>query len=470
MISDGAAMPLGGQDGEPPEAQPAAAALERIADARATRDVLTGLPNRAVMLDRIGQALADGSRSGGCTAVLSVGLDRLQQINAEHGRPAGDALARRVASQLAGALRLMDTVGRFDGGEFAVLTPVLESPIHAVDLSARLITELARRPRQGDDGEGVAASIGVAVSVGGRGTPESLLEEAGAAMRRARSLGGARAEVFDDSLWLKVQQRWIARQMLQKALDERRVAVHYQPIVDLADGRVTGYEGLARIGESDGSILPPGAFLPAAEDSGLVVSLGGQVLEQACRDARAWQSPDDTLAAPSVSVNLSARQFRSGDLPAAVRAQLKRSGLDPRQLHLELTETAITGPQPALIEQLRQLRDLGVQLGLDDFGSGLVSLTQLLRLPLTYVKIDRAIAQGDGSDPSSTQLLTGAIGLAAELGLRSIAEGVETDAQLERLRELGCDEAQGYLFARPLPLHELPETLRDHNKRSSWRL
>ena len=248
---------------------------------------LTGLPNRAVVLGRIGQSLEDAARTGGCTAVLCIDLDRFQEVNDAHGRPAGDALLRRVARQLARALRLMDTVGRVGGDEFAVLAPSLDSPIHAVDLSARLITELARRPRRGEVGEGVATSIGVAVSVGGRGTAEALLDEADSAMRRARQLGGARAEVFDDSLWLKVQQRWIARQVLQTALDERRVLVHYQPIVDLADGRVAGYEGLARIGEADGSILPPGMFLPAAEDSGLVVSLGTSVLDRACRDARA---------------------------------------------------------------------------------------------------------------------------------------------------------------------------------------
>ena len=241
---------------------PLSAALARIAEARATRDALTGLPNRAVVVDRIDQALAHDARAGGCTAVMAVDLDRFALVNETHGQAEGDALVRRVSSQLVGALRMVDTVGRVGGGEFAVLTPSVESPIYAVDMSARLVSELARRPRHGGDGQGVAASIGLAVSMDGRGSGEVLMKEAGVAMQRARAHGGARAEVYDDALWLRVQQRWIARQVLQAALDDRRVVVHYQPIVDIGTGAVAGYEALTRVARH-GRLDPAAGAVPA---------------------------------------------------------------------------------------------------------------------------------------------------------------------------------------------------------------
>ncbi len=428
---------------------PSSDALERIAEARATRDVLTGLPNRAVLADRINQALAHDARKGGCTAVISVDLDRFAQVNETHGEAGGDALLRRVSSQLVSALRMVDTVGRIGGSEFAVLTPNVESPIHAVDLSARLVSELARRPRHGDDGQGIAASIGLSVSMDGRGTGEVLLGEAGIAMRRARALGGARAEVFDDTLWLRVQQRWIARQVLQAAIDDRRVVVHYEPIVDVGSGSVVGYEALTRLADTDGSILSPARFQPAADDSSLMVSLTRQVVGLACNDACAWQRGGSAISDPSVAVNVTARQFRAGDLAGFVRETLQRTGLDPGRLHLELHEAMVADALPEIVQQLEQLRELGVQLGLDDFGTGYVSLVHLRRLPLTYVKIHRKLVRATSNDPGAEQVLKAVIGIAADLGLRSIGDGVERRAQLDRLRELGCDEAQGELFATP---------------------
>ncbi len=456
MNPDGVAVPVDGDDRHPLTWTPVSDGLQRIAEARATRDVLTGLPNRAVLVDRIDQALAQDARTGGCSAVVLVAIDRYEQVTEAQGRAEGDALLRRVSSQLVGALRMMDTVGRVGGDEFLVLAPQLESPIHAVDMSARLASELARRPRCGDEGEGVAASIGLSVSMDGRGTAEVLLHEAGVAVQRARALGGARAEVYDDSLWLRVQQRWIARQVLQEALDDHRVVVHYQPIVDVGTGALSGYEALSRIADTDGSILPPARFLPPAEDSELVVSLERQVLALGCADAGAWQRDRSGQAGPTVAVNLTARQFRTGDLPAFVRETLQRTRLEPRRLHLELHEAALADAPPEMVAQLEQLRSLGVQIGLDDFGTGYVSLVHLRRLPLSYVKIDRKLVRSTSNTPGGEQVLAAVIGLAADLGLRSIAEGVEKPAQLDRLRELGCDEAQGDLFARPVAVADLP--------------
>jgi diguanylate cyclase (GGDEF)-like protein/PAS domain S-box-containing protein len=415
---------------------------------QATHDALTGLPNRALLIDRLDQALSIARRSGWCVAVFFVDLDRFKLINDTHGHAEGDAVLRSVADKLVGALRPMDTVARIGGDEFVVLAPDVGSHLHAVDLSARLL-------------DGVAASIGISVSVAGRGTAETLLNEADAAMYQAKVLGGGRAEVFDSALGRQVQQRSTARRVLESALDEQRVVVYYQPVIDLSSGRVAGFEALARIAEHDGSLLSPAAFVPVAEDTGLVVPLGTAVLGMACAEARGWQPAASSESPLPVAVNLSSRQFESGDLPAIVRAALEETGLDPSCLHLELTETSVIALGPDLLDQLGSIRDLGVQVGLDDFGTGYASLTHLRRLPLTFVKIDQSFVQGLGTDAEDEGIVAAVVALATHLGLRSIAEGVETEDQLARVREIGCDQAQGYLFARPAPPEVALKAIRD---------
>ncbi len=414
---------------------------------QATHDALTGLPNRNLLVDRITSALLESKRSRRCTAVLFVDLDRFKQINDTQGHAAGDMALRRVAEQLTAVVRPHDTVARIGGDEFVVLAANVESRGHAIDIGNRLVTELSHRSGEGDQ---VGASVGISVSIGGRGTAEILLNEADKAMYQAKSLGRGRAEVFDAALGRQVLRRSTAQKMLQSALDDRRIIVYYQPVIDFATGRVVGFEALARIEEPDGSILPPLEFISVAEDSGLVVPLGKQVLEMACEEARRWD-PIDVSVPLTVAVNLSARQFEPGDLTAVVGTLLEQTGLEPTSLHLELTETAIIDLRPDILRQLEMIRDLGVQIGLDDFGTGYASLTHLRRLPLSFVKIDQTFVQGIGEDQSDERIVSAVVDLAANLGLRSIAEGVETVDQLGRLRELGCDQGQGYLFARPLP-------------------
>ena len=426
---------------------------------QATHDALTGLPNRTLLVDRIEKALAQSTRSGRCTAVLFLDLDRFKHVNDTKGHAAGDALLRRVADMLFSAIRPMDTVARIGGDEFVVLAPDLDSHLNAVDLSARLLTEMRFGSARLEDGHGVPVSIGVSVSAGGRGTAEILLKEADMAMYEAKSVGGGCAEVFDSTLGRQVEQRSTARRTLQSALDDRRIIAHYQPVIDLASGSVAGFEALARIAAHDGSILPPADFIPAAEDSGLVVPLGEQVLDLACREAQGWQTgglPDQPL---TVAVNLSSRQFEPGDLTTVVEGCLKQTGLAPSCLQLELTETSVMDLRPDILHQLGVFRDLGVSIGLDDFGTGYASLTHLRRLPLSFVKVDQSFVQGLGTDREDEGIVSAVVDLAANLGLRSIAEGVETTDQLDRLRELGCDQAQGYLFAHPLPADDVQTAL-----------
>lgn len=449
------------------------AQAERLADLQAaqaalteqaTHDALTGLPNRSLLVDRIDQALARSKGSSRCTGVLFVDLDRFKHVNDTLGHAAGDDVLRGVARQLVAAVRPVDTVSRIGGDEFVVLAPEVDSHLHAVDMGNRLLAQLGRRGDSVADADCVAASIGIAVSVGGRGTAEILLKEADTAMYQAKSLGRGRVEVFDTALRRQVQQRATAQGMLQSALDDRRIIVYYQPIIDLATGHVAGFEALARMADQDGAILPPAVFMPVAEDSGLVVPLGEQVLEMACRAASSWEAPALRDSPLTVAVNLSSRQFEPGDLPALVRDALKQTGIDPGQLHLELIETAIIDLQPDILQQLGRIRDLGVQIGLDDFGTGYASLTHLRRLPLSFVKIDQTFVQGLETNNEDDRIVSAVVDLAANLGLRSIAEGIETRHQLDRLRELGCDQAQGYLFARPLPARDVPQAVEN----SAW--
>jgi diguanylate cyclase (GGDEF)-like protein len=426
------------------------AALTRLA----THDALTGLPNRGLLVDRIDQALFHATRSGGSTAVFFVDLDRFKQVNDTQGHAAGNTVLRRVADRLVAALRPMDTVARIGGDEFVVLVPGVEGHLHAVDIAARLVAELCRFPDRDEDGEPITASIGISVSAGGRGTAEILLDEADRAMYQAKLLGGARAEVFDAALARQVARRSIVQRMLQAALDERRIVAAYQPIVDLPTGCIAGFEALARIVDREGAIVSPAAFIPVAEDSGLVVPLGAQILGMACEEAQSWQP-----AGLSIAINLSARQFEPGNLVTVVKDILERSGLDPSRLHFELTETAIIDLRRGILDQLGQVRDLGVEIGLDDFGTGYASLTHLRRLPLTFVKIDQSFVQGLDNNDEDERIVAAVVDLAANLDLRSIAEGVETSGQLARLRELGCDQAQGYLFSRPMPPDDVPAAI-----------
>lgn len=425
---------------------------------QATHDALTSLPNRALLVERINREVSRRRQSTRLFAVLFVDLDRFKQVNDTHGHAAGDATLRRVAGRLVGALRPMDTVARIGGDEFVVLAPEVDSQLHAVDIGTRLLCELARGSDV-DDGDGVAASIGISVSGEAHATAERLLHEADTAMYEAKSLGGRRVAVFDVALGRLVQERSAARKALRSALDDHRIIAHYQPIVDLASGRIAGFEALARMVGRDGVITPPAAFIPAAEDSGLVVPLGAQMLHNAVDDACSWMRPS-TDRQLNIAVNLSPRQFESGDLPELIGAELDRSGMSPNRLHLELTETAVMELRPDLLDQLTRIAATGVQIGLDDFGTGYASLTHLRRLPLTFVKIDRSFVRGLGADDEDERIVAAVIDLAANLGLRSIAEGVETIDQLRRLRELRCGEAQGYLFARPMAPVAVPTVIR----------
>jgi diguanylate cyclase (GGDEF)-like protein len=430
---------------------------------QATHDPLTGLSNRVVLVDRIDRALAQSERSGACTAVLFVDLDEFKHVNDTQGHAAGDSLLRNVADTLVAAVRSMDTVARIGGDEFVVLAPGVDTEAHAVEIGNHLLRAFSEM-RDNEGGVGISASIGISVSVGGRGTAEILLQEADKAMYQVKSNGGGHAGLFDVALRDQLEERLSAQSVLQSALDERRIVAYFQPIVDLSDGMVTGFEALARLIDFDGSIRAPATFIPIAEDTRLVVPLGGQMLAMACGHPSTWDLTSHARQPLTVAVNVSGRQFESGELPSIVQNVLDETALAAAQLHLELVETSIIDLHPDTLRQLRLIRELGVEIGLDDFGTGYASLTHLRRLPLSFVKIDRSFVDGIDTDRGDERIVSAVIDLAANLGLRSIAEGVETPYQLEHLRKLGCDQAQGYLFAKPLS----PSDVRCYVPPSFW--
>ena len=346
---------------------------------QATHDALTGLPNRIMLVDRIGQALAQAKRTRRCTVLLFIDLDDFKHVNDTYGHAAGDEELRRVAERLVAELRPMDTVARLGGDEFVVLATDVERHLDGVDMGVRLVEALSSHASAGDQTAPIAASVGIAISSAGAGTAESLLHEADMAMYFAKSRGGERAEVFDEALGSDLHARVVAQQLIASALDEQRVAAYYQPIIDLANGTVVAFEALARVIDHDGSILSPAAFIPAAEASGLITPLGTSMLRVACSTAATWKAKPPI----SVAVNLSPRQFDGGDLPEIVARTLEASTMQPENLLLELTETTIIDLRSDVLDQLHEIRELGVEIGLDDFGTGYASLTHLRRLPLS---------------------------------------------------------------------------------------
>jgi diguanylate cyclase (GGDEF)-like protein len=430
---------------------------------QATHDALTGLPNRALVVDRIDQALAHAQRTNRRTVVLFVDLDSFKSINDSYGHAAGDAALRIAADRLAASLRPMDTIARIGGDEFVVLAPDVDNNFDVVGLGKRLVAGLSDMGDELDPATPLSGSVGIAISTEGRGTAEILIKEADTAMYHAKSLGGGRVETFDAALGRRVEQRSAAQRMLQAAIDDHRVVVRYQPIVDLATGVVSGLEALARISQHDGSMLLPPSFIAVAEESGLINPLGAQVLRLACEATAEWQRArvEERL---TIAVNVSVRQLGPGDLTMLVQSSLEESGLDATCLSLELTETAVFDLRPDILNQLGQIRDLGVEIGLDDFGTGYASLTHLRRLPLSFVKIDRSFVQRLLTDKEDEGIVAAVVDLAANLGLRSVAEGIETTEQLLRLQQIGCNQGQGYLFARPLPPQEVPSAI----ARTDW--
>ncbi len=417
---------------------------------RAIHDSLTELPNKVLFMDRLQHALDAGPRSGERLAVMFLDLDQFKVINDSLGHDTGDQVLLGVADRLRGALRQGDTAARLGGDEFAVLCEHVGSADDGVVLAERIQAAASGFSVINGVELGVTASVGVVIVEPDAGvSAETLLQAADTAMYRAKDRGRDRIEVFDDQLRNRAYARLETETTLRRAMEEGRLRVFYQPILSGVTGRVVEMEALLRIETPNGTLLGPADFIEVAEQSGLIATIGVQVLEEACRQAAAWRRRYPDRDPIRVAVNMSARQLSRIPIADTVKAALSAAGCSPDMLGLELTETVLMEAGEHVRDELEMLRKVGVTVGLDDFGTGYSSLAYLKRFPVDFLKIDRCFVAGLGHDPEDEAIVDAIISLGRSLGLSTVAEGVETVEQLTKLRGLGCDRMQGYLFARP---------------------
>jgi diguanylate cyclase (GGDEF)-like protein len=429
-------------------------ALEEQLEYQALHDALTGLPNRALFMDRLDHAVVRAGRREAQLAVLFMDLDDFKVVNDSLGHEAGDKLLVAVAERLRACLRPEDTAARLGGDEFTILLEDLTGVGGAIRVAERIAEALQTAFVLGRREVFVTASFGIALWDEARQSPADLLRNADQAMYRAKHAGKARYEVFEEAMNARALERLEMENDLRRALERREFTVHYQPVVMLEAVKFVGFEALVRWDRPEHGLLTAGEFVPLAEDTGLIIPIGRWVLQEACRQARDWQQRYPSDPPPTVFVNLSAKQLQDPDLVQTVSRTTRQTGLDPRCLELEITEGAAMDDAPATAAVLEELKTLGVRVAIDDFGTGYSSLSYLERFPVDSLKVDCSFIGSLGRDPGATVLVRAMIDLAHALGSRVIAEGVETDEQLRRVRELGCDLAQGYHFSRPLPGEE----------------
>ena len=414
-----------------------------------TRDPLTGLPARTLLHDRLARAIADSGRAGTVVAVLFVDLDRFKAVNDAHGHDRGDRVLKEAATRLQRCVRESDTVARISSDEFVVVLGALRRPDEASMVARNVLSAMEQPFDLGGEPVYCTASIGIAIHPGDGASAETLIRNADIAMYRAKKHGRNGFQYFLPEMHDQAVRRIQLETALRGALERGEFQVHYQPRVSVADGQVTGFEALLRWQHPQFGLLPPSEFVPVLEDTGVIVAVGEWVIGTVCREIAQWRAM--SLPLRPIAVNLSARQFRTPGLDRTINAIIAESGIDPALLELELTESLLMHDPEAAVATLRNLERAGVRLAIDDFGTGYSSLMYLKRFPIDALKIDRAFISDATSNPEDAAISLAIIQLGHSLGLRVVAEGVETVAQLEFLRRAGCDEMQGFLFSRALP-------------------
>jgi diguanylate cyclase (GGDEF)-like protein/PAS domain S-box-containing protein len=427
-------------------------AAEQRIEFLAFHDPLTGLPNRLLMQDRFKQAAAHAERTLNQIALLYLDLDNFKNINDSLGHAAGDTLLKEVARRLSGCVRETDTICRQGGDEFLILLSDLPDTDVIPPILAKLQQQL-QEPFHAN-GHELSSSVSIGVTLFPRDGPdfETLLQKADMAMYRAKDAGRNTFRFFDESMNVEAVEHLVMQNGLRRAIERGEFVLHYQPKVDLTTGAVIGAEALIRWNHPDLGLVPPGRFIPVAEESGLIVQMGQWVMTEACRQAVAWQH--EGLPPLSIAVNLSAVQFKRSDVSQVVSQALQDSGLAPGLLELELTESILIQNIESVLITVQNLKRLGVTLSIDDFGTGYSSLSYLKRFDIDKLKIDQSFVRDLASDPDDAAIVRAIIQMAHSLSLKTIAEGVETAAALQMLHGFECDEAQGFHFARPMPADE----------------
>jgi diguanylate cyclase (GGDEF)-like protein len=420
---------------------------------QALHDTLTGLPNRALVLDRAEQMLARAGRQPGIVpGALFIDVDGFKHVNDNLGHAAGDLLLRVVGERLQSAVREQDTVGRLGGDEFVVLVES-EGPDASLDSLAGRLIELLREPVKIEDaGKTLSFTVSIGIAVGQYSTPDELLRDADLALYAAKASGKDRHVMFDANMDPDAEQRLELEMDLKAAVWDEQFFVLYQPIVDLTSRMLVAAEALVRWRHPVRGILRPDEFIPLAEETGLIVPLGAWVLEEACRQAAAWKAAGRDIG---VSVNVSAHQLGRDGFASDVRRALLESGIEPSSLTLEVTETTIMSDVAAACERLEEINALGVRIAIDDFGTGYASLSHLQRMPVDVLKVDRSFVAALNDGGQSRELLEAILGVAQALSLSVIAEGIEANGQLTTIQEMGCEMAQGFLIGRPSPAEVL---------------
>ena len=421
----------------------------------AYHDALTGLPNRALFEDRVKVALAQAHRSGQLLAVLFLDLDRFKLINDTLGHAVGDQLLSGVASQLSHLLREGDTAARVGGDEFIVLLPAIGRVEDAVEVGERVLSKLGEPRVVAGHELQLTTSIGITIYPHDGTDAETLLANADIAMYRAKEEGRNRLQLFTPAMNSSVGRRLALENGLRRALERAELLLHYQPLASVRTGRVVGAEALLRWQHPERGLLMPADFINVAEETGLIVPIGEWVLRAACAQARAWQKAG--LPGLRIAVNLSARQFMQPGLIEAVTRTLFESRLRPERLDLEITESIAMQNAGLTVRMLSALQDMGVRVSIDDFGTGYSSLSYLKNFHIHALKVDGSFVEGLPADANDAAIVAATIAMAHSLNLVVVAEGVESDAQLDFLRVQGCDEFQGYLLSRPLPADAFQE-------------
>jgi diguanylate cyclase (GGDEF)-like protein len=420
-------------------------------------DSLTGLPNRSMYLDRLGHTLVEAARDRLPVAVLFVDIDRFKNVNDTLGHSAGDTLLVKIAERLQASVRLGDTIGRLSGDEFAVAVAHLAREDHAGVVAQKIVSSLAMPFLIDGHSVYVSASVGISVYPSDGTEPDVLVKNADTAMYRVKQSGRNAYQFYLPQMQARAAQRLRLESQLRGALDRDEYQLYYQPKIDLKTGLVSGLEALLRWQSPDRGLVQPGEFISVLEDAGLIIPVGEWVIATVCAQIRRWQSMGAVV--PPVAVNLSARQFRQQRLDAVIGRIVTESRIDPRLLEFELTESILMTDAESAVETVRQIKARGIRLALDDFGTGYSSLSYLKRFPLDALKIDRAFIRDVTENPDDVSIVVAIINLARSLRLHVIAEGVETQEQLEFLRRHGCDEAQGYYIARPMDVAAISRVL-----------